>query len=46
MNVCKKMELYENNQQILISELHQEELLTDWDMCQKSLVPNKIQPLR
>ena len=28
------------------TELHQEELLNDWDMCQKNLVPNKIQPLK
>ncbi len=28
------------------TELHQEELLNDWEMCQKSLVPNKIQPLK
>lgn len=28
------------------TELHQKELLDDWEMCQKSLVPNKIEPLR
>lgn len=28
------------------AELHQQELLDDWDMCQKSLVPNKINPLK
>lgn len=28
------------------AELHQQELLDDWEMCQESLVPNHIAPLR
>jgi hypothetical protein len=28
------------------AELHQQELLDDWELCQKSLVPNRIEPLK
>lgn len=27
------------------AELHQAELLEDWDLCQRHLQPNKIEPL-
>jgi len=27
------------------TELHQAELLQDWELCQKHMPPNKIQPL-
>lgn len=28
------------------AELHQQQLLEDWDLCQQSLLPNKIEPLK
>ncbi|TXJ03429.1 MAG: DUF4160 domain-containing protein [Neisseriales bacterium] len=28
------------------AELHQKELLEDWDLCQNSLMPKKIEPLK
>ena len=28
------------------AELHQDQLLQDWDLCQKDLMPNKIEPLK
>ena len=28
------------------TELHQTELLEDWDLCQQSLMPKKIAPLK
>ena len=28
------------------AELHQEQLLKDWDLCQQNLMPNKIDPLQ
>jgi hypothetical protein len=28
------------------AELHQSELLNDWNLCQKNLAPNKIEPLK
>jgi hypothetical protein len=28
------------------AELHQQQLLKDWDLCQQSLLPNKIEPLK
>ena len=28
------------------AELHQKELLEDWDLCQQDLMPNKIEPLK
>lgn len=28
------------------AELHQSELLIDWDLCQSKKQPNKIQPLK
>lgn len=28
------------------AELHQEQLLEDWDLCQQDLMPNKIDPLK
>ncbi len=28
------------------AELHQEKLLTDWDLCQQNLMPDKIDPLK
>lgn len=28
------------------AELHQNELLEDWDLCQNSLMPKKIDPLK
>jgi hypothetical protein len=28
------------------AELHQNELLQDWDLCQKKMAPNKIEPLK
>jgi hypothetical protein len=28
------------------AKLHQAELLTDWDLCTKKLMPNKIEPLK
>jgi hypothetical protein len=28
------------------AELHQEQLLEDWDLCQQDLMPKKIEPLK
>lgn len=28
------------------AELHQSELLADWDLCQEKQAPNKIEPLK
>ena len=28
------------------AELHQKELLTDWDLCLQKQMPNKIEPLK
>ncbi|MCX7121562.1 MAG: DUF4160 domain-containing protein [Gammaproteobacteria bacterium] len=28
------------------AELHQAELLADWDLCQQSMLPKKIEPLK
>lgn len=28
------------------AEIHQAQLLEDWNMCQESLLPNKIEPLK
>ena len=48
----KKLELMEGNLSrralnIVLdwAEIHQKQLLEDWDLCQKSLLPNKIEPL-
>ena len=28
------------------AEIHQQELLIDWDLCNNKLMPNKIEPLK
>lgn len=28
------------------AELHQEQLMADWDLCQQDLMPQKIEPLK
>ena len=28
------------------AELHQDQLMEDWDLCQNDLMPNKIEPLK
>jgi len=28
------------------AELHQAELITDWELCTQKKIPNKIEPLR
>lgn len=49
----KKLELMEGNLprralELVLdwAEIHQAELLSDWDLCQKHLEPAKIEPLK